>query len=332
MKQKNNLNSLNFIDFIFLFILIVLFFITSYYTYFYLNNPNKSQDVARLLPLIALAFFCIIIAKVQAIQSKLKRAKYLKDLIRDNKYILCKTWTDKIVNYAIGTHKNNFISNKCRAYITYKTQDNQEYWFASPTWNAYEYPYQIGGSFKVYVDIEKNPYLYHIEYQPPEEFLNKNNLIIYSKSLKYKTIDSLRRCGISFTCILGFLVSLAIFKENINYAFIFLIPTVFYLVKFLYYEAVKKKLLQSDKAVKTTLIKTNNNQDGLASAIYNYKDSNNINYNFRITHIDASVDINKLLKHDTPNSSDILQNMIIGFPNNLDIYFKKDNPYIFYID
>ena len=137
---------------------------------------------------------------------------------------------------------------------------------------------------------------------------------------------------IYFACILGFLVSLLLFRENCILAFIFVVPILINLIRYYLYKKQIHILLSSTEPIIVNLVHTNNNQENLASAIYNYKDLNGNNYNFRVTHIDAALDINKLLKHEYIASSDILQNTIVGFPKKLEIYFKKDNPYIFYID
>ena len=159
-----------------------------------MRYPNKNSELFVSLCISDFIILYCIVCVLQVCYKHYKEVKYLRKLINNNTYISFNSWTDKIINYVIGTHKNNFIPNKCRAYITYKNGDNQEYWFASPVWDSYNYPYQVGGTFKVYVDLKENPYIYYMQYNPPKEYLDAdNNLVIYSKSLKYKCLKKCQK-------------------------------------------------------------------------------------------------------------------------------------------
>lgn len=309
--------------------LLILFFITLFITYILFCMQIQDRNVLMLMSLSVFILVNIIVYRIQKIRNRMAQIKEIRRLIKENKYIDFTSWTDKIMCLQEGSHRNNFTLNKCRAYIYY-TKGGEEYIFLSPVYKDTEYPYQVGGTFRVYTDIESKSYTYYMEYFPPKELLNSDgNLVIYQKSLKYKMINSLKYCGFFVLCTLGFLVSLCIFKEKFIMSFILLLPVLFYFLK---YCLIKKRincLKISGKSITARKVSTKNNQDYLASVIYTYQSEDGKIYNFRASHLDTSYDINKILKHNTINSSDIIRVQKECYSDTIKIFVDLTNPQYF---
>lgn len=309
--------------------LLLLSFITLLLIYVLFCVQIQNKNILMLMSLFVFIFVNLIIYKAQKIRNRIIQIQEIKRLMNENKYIDFTSWTDKIMCLQEGLHKNNFTSNKCRAYIYY-TKNDEEYMFLSPAYKDIEYPYQVGGTFRVYTDIQNKSYTYYMEYLPPQELLDsKGNLIIYQKSLKYKMINSLKYCGFFVLCTLGFLVSLCIFKERLMISTIMLLPVLFYLIKYCLIKKRIKCLKISGKSIIARKVSTKNNQDYLASAIYTYQSKDGKIYNFRATHLDTSYDINKVLKHNTINSSDIIRDEKECYSDTIKIFVDLTNPQYF---